>query len=123
MTTVTLRPEVAEQVQSAADRRKMDLDELVNDWLEEQLWEDWNRKIAEEMRRFLAQHQELLVQYRGKYIAMQDGIVLDNDPDLGVLHDRVREQYGDVPILMTLVSNEPIQTFRVRSPRLEMGAW
>lgn len=121
MLTIELRPEVAEQLRQAAEQREVSIETLVNEWLENQIWEEWNRKISEEARRFRERHAELYEHYAGKYIAMQNGVVLDVDDDLLILHDRVRARYGDVPILMTPVNEEPIQTLRVWSNRYAQG--
>lgn len=121
MLTLELKPELERQVRQEAQRREVPLEDLIIEWIENQLWEAGNQKIDEEMDRFIEQHETLLPKYRGKYIAMRDGVVLDQDEDLIKLHDRIRDQYGDEPILMTLVDKEPIQTFRMLSPRLVQG--
>ncbi len=117
MTTIALRPELIGKLNKEAERRRTSLEELVNNWLEDQLWQEWHRKIAEESGRFQEKHGELFTQYAGQHIAMRDGVVLDQDSDLLALHRRIRARYGDEPILMALVTPKPIQTFKMRSPR------
>lgn len=117
MTAITLRSNLLIQLSKEAERRQKSVEELVNDWLEDQLWLEWHRKIGEESKRFQEQHPRLLKQYEGQYIAMRDGVVLDHDPDLLALHTRIRTRYGDEPVLMTPVTAEPLQTFKIRSPR------
>lgn len=117
MPTITLRTEVADQLQSEAERRRMSLEVLANDWLEDQLWQERRKEIYDEAKRFQIMHAELLAEYAGRYVAMRDGVVLDDDADLSVLHDRVRAQYGDEAILMTPVTPEPIQTIKVLGSR------
>lgn len=117
MTTIALRPELIDKLNKEAERRRTSLEELVNNWLEDQLWQEWHRKIAEESQCFQEKHGELFAQYAGQHIAMRDGVVLDQDADLLALHRRIRAKHGDEPILMALVTPEPIQTFKMRSPR------
>ncbi len=117
MLTITLQKDVEKSLTAEAKRRDMTVDRLVNDWLKEYLWQEMHRKIDEEAVRFQAQHAELYKQYAGKCIAMREGVVLDVDEDLIVLHDRIRATYGDEPILMTPVNENPIQTYKIRSPR------
>jgi hypothetical protein len=85
--------------------------------LENVLREQRVKKIQEEAKRFQARHAELYTQYAGQYIALQEGVVLDHDVDLLILYDRIQACYGDEPILITPVTAEPMQTFRVLSPR------
>lgn len=82
---------------------------------------DWDRQaeqIDREQLAYEAQHAQLREQYEGKYIAMHRSEVIDHDLDRTALRRRVRKQYGNTPILITLVEKEPIQTFWIRSPRL-----
>lgn len=75
--------------------------------------------IARETEHFVARHTELLEQYRGAYIAMKEGVVVDHDHDRLTLYERVAAMWGDTPVLVTPVREEPIQGFVIRSPRLD----
>lgn len=81
-------------------------------------WLEQERKIAIEQQAYERQHQQLLAHYKGQYIAMFRGEIVDNDVDDIALSRRIRSQYGSTPVLITPVLDEPIQTFYVRSPRL-----
>lgn len=88
---------------------------------EEQEPSDWDRQVQQvdqEQSAYERQHNELLAQYRGRYVAMRHGKVIDHDIDRLALRRRVRKQYGNVPVLFTLVEDEPVQTFWMRSPQL-----
>lgn len=117
MTSIELRPALANQIKSEAERRQTDMEALVNEWLETQLWQERQKAIQTEAGRFRAKHAELLERYKGRYVAMRDGTVIDDDADLVALHQRVRSQYGEEPILMAPVEDNPIQTFRVLGAR------
>lgn len=118
MTVVELRPKLEVLLHTEAERRQTNVEALVNDWLEEHLWEERRRKIQDESQRFQAMHRELFQKYAGKYVAMCDGEVLDSDVDIVVLYDRIHSKYGDDPILISPVTDDPIQTFQVLSPQL-----
>lgn len=82
---------------------------------------DWDKQAAaidQEQRAFESQHSGLLNQYRGRYIAMIGGQVVDDDQDRMALRRRIRQKYGSSPVLITSVEDEAVQTIRVRSPRL-----
>ena len=117
MTTIPLRSNVADRLKVEAERRRISVEALANDWLEDQLWREKHKKIQEEAERFRAKHTELYAQYAGRYIAMRDGGVLDHDADLVALHDRIRARYGDEPVLIAPVTAEPTQTFKVVGSR------
>lgn len=119
--TVALRDQLADQLKSSASRRQISVDQLVNDWLTEQLWREQKQKIQEEAERFRAKHAELFALYAGRYIAMRAGVVLDHDADLLTLHTRIRAQYGDEPILMAPVTTDPIETHHVLGTRQRKG--
>ncbi len=117
MTTIALRPELEQQLKPEAERRQTSMEKLVNDWLESQLWQEWHRIIEEESKRFQEKYTQLLAQYAGEYVAMRNGAVIDHDAELPALHQRIRAQYGTEPILMAPVTTQPIQKFKIRSPR------
>lgn len=82
---------------------------------------DWDKQAAaidREQRAFESQHSDLLKQYRGRYIAMIGGQVVDHDLDRVALRRRIRQRYGSSPVLITSVEDEPVQTVWIRSPRL-----
>ena len=118
MTTIALRPNLAEQLRTEAERRRTDVEKLVNDWFEDDLWEQRMKKIHEEAERYRAQHAQLRLQYADKVIAMHDGDVVDSGEDLPEVYRRIRERFGDEPVLITRVGVEAIETSTIRSPRL-----
>lgn len=81
-------------------------------------WLEQERKIAIEQQAYEEQHPRILAQYRGHYIAMHRGEIVDSDVDDRALSRRIRLRYGNTPVLITPVLDEPVQTFHVRSPRL-----
>jgi hypothetical protein len=112
-----MRCRVEAFLQSEAERRRMSLEALANNWLEDQLWQERHKEIYDEAKRFKARHAELLARYAGRYVAMRDGVVIDDDADLSALHGRVRAQYGDEAVLIAPVTPEPIQTIRMLGSR------
>jgi hypothetical protein len=82
---------------------------------------DWDRQaeqIDQEQRIYERRHSELLAQYRGRYIAMRHGDVVDVDSDMTDLSSRIRARFGNEPVLMKLVQSDPRQTYTIRSPKL-----
>ena len=118
-TLVALRLDVAEQVRAEAERRQVSVEDLVNDWLEYQLWEGRNKKIIEESERYQARHAELYAQYAGKVIAMRDGEVVEVGDEFMEVYRHVRARFGNAAVMITEVEKEPVKTYTILSPRLE----
>ena len=69
-------------------------------------------KGEREYRAFLRLLPELLKTYRGQYVAVHDGRVVDSDPDETTLILRVQARVGYIPLFVGLVAErQPI--FRV----------
>ena len=118
MVTVAVREELIEPIRKVAAEQGTNVESVVNEWLSRQLALAREQKIKEESARFRAKHTELWAQFAGKYVAMRNGEVLDHDKDARQLYLRIKKQYGDAPILIALVSEQPMQVYKMRSPRL-----
>lgn len=77
--------------------------------------------LHQEAQVFRARHTDLLQTYAGRYIAMYQGQVVDDDADQLTLLERIEEQYPHTPVLITPVVAEPEETYTVRSPHWERG--
>lgn len=64
------------------------------EWLDE----DIEQQMLAEQERWFAQPEAQRAAYRGQYIAIRHGEVIDQDVDQRVLVRRVRVQYGNAPI-------------------------
>jgi hypothetical protein len=57
--------------------------------------------------------------YRGEYIAIHRGEVMDHDLDQRTLYLRVRERFGRQPVLIVKADWSSMPDFTLHSPRLE----
>lgn len=64
----------------------------------------------------------LLPQYEGRYVAVHGGQLVDDDDNLRSLAQRVRERFGNRPVLLKRVTSKPDRELVFRSPRLERDA-
>ena len=117
MLTITFKPEVAEQITMFANEKHTDPEAIVDDALRAHLLKLRREKIEIELAEFHKQKGSLLTQYRGEYIAMYQGKVIDHDQSLWAMHRRVFEKLGRVVILMKKVAEEPERVINVSSPR------
>ena len=80
-------------------------------------------KGEREYQAFLRLLPELLPRYRGKFVAIHDGQVVDSDTDDIALVQRVHARVGYVPIHVGLVTDQPpvarIPHYRQYRPRGE----
>ena len=74
--------------------------------------------LDREVAFFEEQHEQLVVQFLGQYIAMRQGQVIGHHPDLAVLITNTRQSYPDTPILFRQVQATLPSTLFFRSPRL-----
>ena len=118
MITVSIREDLFEPIQQIARQERVTIEVLVNEWLTRQLSLAREQKIKEEAVRFQEKHTELLTQYAGEYIAMQNSEVLDHDMNLRELYLRIKSRYKNAPILITQVTSNPKPVYSVRSPQL-----
>ena len=116
---VPIDAKLAESLQQVAAERGKTLEAVMNDLVQNYLREERHAQLVAEMDRFRAKHSELLNKYKGEYIGMHNGEVLDHDVEGGALHKRLRQQHGSLPILIVQVSESPEQQFTVRNPKLE----
>lgn len=79
------------------------------------------RAIHHEAEAFRAQHAELWLKYPGRYVAMYQGRVVDDDLDQVALLARVEDKYPDSPVMIAQVLPEPEETYTASSPRWESG--
>ena len=134
MLTVTLKPDLAEQITHLAGS-KNSIDAFIDQALRTYLTRVPQRarlprvpagisreaKIRAERKAFERQHATLLANYANQYVALHNGQVIDHDPDLRTLHLRVFAQLGRTTVLLKKVTKEPERELVFRSPRFERG--
>src|SRR5262245_57977642 len=81
--------------------------------------EDKFRKEQHAFRRLLP---ELLRTHRDLYVAIHEGRVVESGADKLEVADRAYARFGYVPILVTLVTDQPLPVIRIPSPRV-FGDW
>jgi len=116
---VPIDAKLAESLQQVAAERGKTLEAVMNDLVQNYLREERHAQLMAEMDRFRAKHNELLTKFKGEYIGMHNGEVLDHDVEGGALHKRLRQKHGSLPILIVQVTESPEQEFTVRNPKLE----
>ncbi len=120
MTAIELSTRLLNPLQEVARQEEASVEEIVERLIDRFLREHRHARLLQEMERFRLHHERLQLQYQGQFIGMLDGQVLDSDTDGGVLHTRLVRQYGELPILIVEVTEQPEQEFKRLSRRLEI---
>lgn len=118
MAVIELSPRHISPLQELAKQQQAPVETIVEELIDRYLREQRHAALLQEMEHFRQQHAELLAQFRGQYIGMLSGLVVDSDPDGGALHTRLARRYGDQPVLIVEVTDQAEQEFRRLSRRL-----
>lgn len=118
MAVIELSPRHIKPLQALAKQQQAPVETIVEELIDRFLREQHHASLLQEMERFRQQHSELLVPFRGQYIAMLNGQVVDSDADGGALHTRLARRYSDQPVLIVEVTEQPEQEFRRLSRRI-----
>ena len=118
--TLTLPDTVYRQIEAAARRDQR----TVTDVLTETVTQAFDSafpvnpdrdKMEEEQAAYERQRGEIIAQYEGEYVAVHGGKVVDHDPDMLALVERIDVNYPDDVVHMRLVTREPDRVLRVTS--------
>jgi predicted transcriptional regulator len=119
MATITLQPDLAEQVTQMAEIAGIGATDLISEAINEYLKRFSDEKIEAEAQAFEGMHETLKEQYFGQFVAVHNGKVVDADADFEKVFLRVQARFGRIPILIRCVGEEPTVELHFRSPRLE----
>ena len=114
--TIELRPDLTDFLSSSARRENKSVGDLVNEAVESYLESRWSAALDREAAVYSQMHASLWQTIPGKWIAMYEGRIVDQDDDPRALHLRVRERLGEVPILMCQVGPTPEEEIWMRTP-------
>ncbi len=121
--TLTLPDSLYKQVEIAAQRASRPiadvLVDVVIDAFPTTVYEHPQRgQMEQEQAAYARRRKELLLKYEGQYIAMHGGVVVDHDPDVSTLTQRIDDRYSlDEVVHIRLVTREPDRVLRSRSLR------
>lgn len=118
MSGIDVPSELIKPLEQLAAERGETVSAIVEQLIADYLRHQRHRYLVDEMERFRDAHAELQQQYGGRFVALRDGQVLDHDPNGGDLYARMRSQYGDLPVLIVEVTDQPDQLFTRLSQRV-----
>ncbi len=119
--SITLEHQLMEQLEQIASEQAVKPDELVENAVRAYLRQAERKKIQAEAAAFRAMHARLTETHMGKYVAIHNRQIVDDDDDFQSLHSRIRQRFGRQPILLRRVTAESEREWVFRSPRFERG--
>ncbi len=116
--TISLDKELIDRLQQAAEWKGIPLEEAASKAVTEYLGQFGFEKVKAEQAIFEKMRPALLTKYRGQYIAVHNGQVVESAPDLRTLHHKVFVRFGFTPILHIQVTDEPERDIQTHGLRL-----
>lgn len=115
---LSLGPDLQMELIRVSQAMDADVSALLNQAMRDHLDHLAEQKIIAESKAFRSMHAELLQRYKGEYVAVHNGEVVDHDVNLGALNRRIRARYGCLAVLLQQVTEQP----GVGDPESKAGA-
>ncbi|MCI0474884.1 MAG: hypothetical protein L0Y55_01435 [Anaerolineales bacterium] len=118
-TQVSLDSNLVESLRQIAAEKGKTLDQVFDDLAQQFLRAEREARLQREQAAYRILHPELKIKYLGESVAIYNSALIDHDADVMALVRRVRQRFGNAPVLFCEVEEEPERVYVIRSPRLE----
>ena len=119
LTHVPLDSTLAETLDDMARAQGVSLEQIMENVVRQYLRHTRREKIKAEFESYQAMHSDLRAKYQHEHVAIYAGQLVDHDADPQALARRVRERFGQTPVLVVRVGDQPMTEYVVRRPKLE----
>ena len=116
MDIILLSPDLQITVSKLAEQEAKSADEVLHEAIRRYQRELNRDKLKREITAYEALHAQLKEKHLGEWVALHEGQLIDHDSDGGLLHKRLREQYGTTAILIRQVEEQPSRELWLRTP-------
>jgi len=116
------RPGLIERIEHIAQESNRDTTQIVEEALRAYLDQLEREAIHRETEAFWAMQADLVAHYPDEYVAIYQGQVVDHDPDITHLEQRVAERLSEATVLIAPVTDAPRRDLSTVSFRLESGS-
>ena len=106
-------PTLADEVYLLASREGMQPSDILEAAVRNYLHDYAVKKISQESDIWYGLPSDVRNQYKGRFVAVYDGEIVDNDPDRIVLYKRIRAKYGRQPVLLVEGGDHPMPEYRI----------
>lgn len=120
--TITLPEPVFQEVLKVADSTQQNVQDVLADVITRNFQpfpvHENREAMLQEIEAYKALHAQLVEQYKGQYVAIFRGEMVDHDVNPVELLKRVKHQFPGQTVLQRKVETDPDPILRFRSPRL-----
>ena len=116
METILLRDDLQKTLEQESHLESKSINEIVNEAVENYVREKQRKKIDKEIAAYESMHNELKVKYFSKWVAIDEGQLVDHDTDQAELYKRVRAKFGRKSVLLRQVQEQAVEEIRIRTP-------
>ena len=120
--TISIEPDFQTRLEQIAESIGKSTEEVVIEAINQHLQRLNEQKLEIEQRAYEQMYAKLKKKYLGQFVAIHNKKLVDTGHDFESLFLRIQESFGDVPVLISQVTESPVQEWRFRSPRLEQAA-
>ncbi len=118
---ITLPDPIFDEAQKMADSTSRNVQDVLADMITRNFQPfpvHENREVMlREIEAYKELHPQLVKQYKGKFVAIFQGRLVDHDKDPVALLKRIKENYPGQTVLQRKVEETPDKVLRFRSPR------
>lgn len=111
-----LPQDLAESLASAADQMETSVEALIQEAIRQYLAVRRRDQIEHEIAAYEAMHARLWHEMPGMWVAIHNGELVDQDRDRVELYRRVRQRFGNKPVLMRKIRAEAVEEIWLRTP-------
>ena len=108
--------DLVESLASAADQMETSVEVLIQEAIRQYLATHRREQLEHEIAAYEAMHARLWQEMPGMWVAIHNGELVDQDGDRVELYQRVRQRFGNRPVLMREVRAEAVEEIWLRTP-------
>lgn len=120
MVTLQLSPELAKTIEHEATSRNLTIEQFIQTMLVRERTLTHRRRIEQEQAWWLSRPLSERAAYEGQFVAVHQQRLVDHDTDDATLQRRVREKFGQQPVL--IMPAEGPTELRIFSPSATLEA-
>ena len=117
--SIQLEPRLQTKLDQTAQRLGKSAEEIASEAIQAHLEELDSQALAKEERAYQRLYPMLRAQYFNQFVAIYDGQLLDSDVDFEELFLRIQQRIGANTVLIRRVTEQPLEEYHFRSPRIE----
>lgn len=108
---------LADEVYKVATQEGKNADDVLADAVRQYLAAYRKKQIKADTDAWYRMPAEIRNQYKGQFVAIYHGKIIDNDLDRMTLYFRMRERFGREPVAIIEGGDQPMPVYYVRSVR------